>query len=187
MNIIYGGTFNPPTIAHYQIAKELLLRYPEANFSFLPANNFYEKDNIKDFHFRKEMLELLCERLGKKAMINDFELHLDRYYGTYYTLKHFPNSHFVIGADNLQSISTWINYPQVVIDNLFIVIPRDSIDIEKSFQENEVLEKNRSNFIIIEDFKPLSISSTIYRQTKDESYLLPEVANYIKKHQLYKE
>jgi nicotinate-nucleotide adenylyltransferase len=187
MQIIYGGSFNPPTIAHYEIAKTLLARFPEAEFSFLPANNFYEKDNLKDFHYRLEMLKILCEHLGARAKINDFELSLDRYYGTWYTLQHFPGSYFVIGADNLQTIENWINYPQVVLENKFIVLPRNRIDLASIFQSNEVLRNNKQNFLLIDDFPELDVSASAYRLTQDDSLLLPEVAKYIKEHNLYKE
>ena len=187
MKIIYGGSFNPPTIAHFQIAKALLARFTEAEFSFLPTNNFYEKDNLKDFHYRLEMLAILCKKLDGRATINDFELSLDRFYGTWYTLKHFPDSYFVIGADNLETIHNWINYPQVVVDNKFIVMPRNKIAIESIFQKNDVLKNNRQNFMIVEEFPELDISSSAYRLSQDEKLLLPEVAKYIKEHNLYKE
>ncbi|HHZ11177.1 MAG TPA: nicotinate-nicotinamide nucleotide adenylyltransferase [Acholeplasmataceae bacterium] len=187
MKILYGGSFNPPTLAHYQIAEYLLEKFPEAELHFLPANNFYEKDNLKDFRERFEMLEILCRRLGPRAKVNGFEGGLDRYYGTWYTLKHFPDAWFVIGADNLVNLPTWINYPAVVRENRFLVIPRPAVDIEEAFLANPMLSENRQNFHVLTDFPETGISSTLYRQTKDERLLLPEVADYIRKNDLYKE
>lgn len=187
MTILYGGSFNPPTIAHYKIASYLLDKFPDAKLEFLPANNFYEKNNLKDYHYRWQMLELLCARLGKRASINDFEIRLNKYYGTWYTIKHFPEAYFVIGADNLLTLHTWINYPAVVRKTRFLVIPRDQIDIEAVFQENSILRENRSNFTILADFPKIDASSSNYRKTKDEKYLLPEVAEFIRKNELYKE
>jgi nicotinate-nucleotide adenylyltransferase len=187
MTILYGGSFNPPTIAHYKIACYLLDKFSEAKLQFLPANNFYEKDNLKDYHYRCQMLELLCQRLGERASINDFEIRLDKYYGSWYTIKHFPNAYFVIGADNLLTIHTWINYPAVVREGRFLVIPRDQIDIEAVFEENPVLRENRDKFLILDDFPEIEVSSSLYRKTKDEKYLLPEVAEFIRKNDLYKE
>ncbi|MDD4000912.1 MAG: nicotinate (nicotinamide) nucleotide adenylyltransferase [Bacilli bacterium] len=185
--LLYGGSFNPPTVAHYLVARHLLLKYPKAELHFLPTNNFYPKDNLKDYQYRYEMLEILCRRLGSRAKVNDFELHLDKYYGTYYTLEHFPNAYFIIGADNLLNIDTWINYPMVIEKNKFIILPRNNIDIEAIIEKSPTLKANRDNFIIIENFSSVDISSSQYRQTKNIKYLLPEVAKYIKDNNLFKE
>lgn len=187
MQIIYGGSFNPPTIAHYMIAKYIIDLFPNDEFLFLPTNNFYEKDNLKDFKVRCEMLEIVCKELDYKAKISYFELELDRYYGTDYTLKHFNNPLFVIGADNLLSINRWINYPAVVINHKFIVVPRDEIDIDRVFKQNPILDHHKKNFIILKNFDKLYISSSKYRETKNPEYLLREVARYIDRNQLYKE
>jgi nicotinate-nucleotide adenylyltransferase len=187
MEIIYGGSFNPPTIAHYEIAKYIISMFPNDEFFFLPTSNFYEKDNLKDFQYRVDMLEILCRHLSGKAKISTFELELDRYMGTDYTLNHFQNPCFVMGADNLLAISTWINYPHVVITHRFLVIPRGNIDLERVFSENKILKKYRNHFTILDQFQKLYISSSEYRSTKDRKLLLPEVANYIEKNNLYKE
>jgi len=187
MVILYGGSFNPPTIAHFKIAKYIIEKFKDDQFFFLPTNNFYKKDNLKDFHYRCDMLEILCRKLDNKAQVSFFELELDKYYGTDYTLKHFEDPCFVLGADNLESITSWINYPNVVIDNKFIIVPRDDIDLDRIINDNEVLKKYRNNFIILENFNNIYISSSNYRKTKDDKLLLLEVAEYIKNNHLYKE
>ena len=178
------GSFNPPTLAHFQIARFLLEKFPEAELEFLPVNNFYEKDNLKDFR-KAGKLEILCRKLGARARVNSFESTLDKYYGTWHTLRHFPDSWFVIGTDNLASLPTWINYPAVAKENRFLVIPRPGVDSEEVFRKNPDLEECRNNFVLLlfrngDFFQPLS-------ETRDEKYLLPEVAEYIRKNYLYKE
>jgi len=187
MTIIYGGSFNPPTLAHYKIAKYILDKYPNSTLYFLPTNNFYAKENLNDFQYRLEMLELVVKRLGKRAKVSDFEGRLDKYYGTYYTLSHFPNSYFVMGADNFLTIKSWINYPNLIKDFKFIIIPSEKIDLESFINNDNELKKYKENFIILDDFKEIDLSSTNFRKTKDYSLLLPEVAQYIKEKNLYKE
>lgn len=187
MNIIYGGSFNPPTIAHYEIAKYILNEFPNSTLYFLPTNNSYAKNDLRDFNFRLKMLELVCDKLGSRAKVSNFEGKLDKYYGTYYTLSHFENPYFVMGADNLVTISSWINYPKLIEDYKFIILPRNNIDIYSIFQSDDNLMKNRNNFIILNKFKELDLSSSTYRKTKDGSLLLEEVDEFIKKNNLYKE
>ena len=43
MTIIYGGTFNPPTIAHFEIAKYLMNKFPNSKLVFLPTPLFMPK------------------------------------------------------------------------------------------------------------------------------------------------
>lgn len=187
MTIIYGGSFNPPTLAHFEIAKYIIKRYPNSEFYFLPTNNLYNKDNLKDFNLRVEMLEIVCANLDGRAKVSDFEGKLDKYYGTYYTLSHFEDPHFVMGADNFKSITSWINYPNIVIDFKFIIIPRDDIDIEEIIENDHNLKNNRNNLIILDKFTEIDLSSSIYRKTKDSRLLLKEVAEFIKNNNLYKE
>jgi nicotinate-nucleotide adenylyltransferase len=187
MEIIYGGSFNPPTQAHYEIAKYIIANFPNDEFFFLPTNNFYEKDNLKDFQYRVDMLTLVCKRLGPKAKISTFELELDQYLGTDYTLRHFHNPCFAMGADNLLAIEKWINYPNVIIDHKFIIFPRNNINLEKLFTDNKILKKYKNNFMIFDKFEELYESSTEYRNTKNSKILLPEVACYIEKNNITKE
>lgn len=187
MAIIYGGSFNPPTIAHFEIAKHIINMFPNEKFIFLPTNNFYKKENLKDFRIRVKMLDILCNKLGHKASISDFELKLDKYYGTYYTLEHFKNSYFVMGADNVLTLPKWIKYPEVVINNKFIIVPRNDIDLNKVFEDNQILKQYQENFIILNNFNKMYVSSSDYRKTLNDKYLLMEVVDFINKNKLYRD
>ena len=186
MKIIYGGSFNPPTLAHYQIGEYLLNKYPKANLIFLPTSSLYHKNDLAENKYRLEMLQIMSDKLGPRACVSDFEMKLDGYYGTSYTLSNFPNAYFVMGADNLQNICKWINFPNVVAQNKFIVLPRDNINIDKVIDEDDFLKKYKDNFIILNDFVESSISSTNYRTTRNKECLLPEISNYIIANNLYK-
>jgi len=187
MQIIFGGSFNPPTIAHIKIAQYLLDNFPEAELIFLPTNNFHIKDNLQDLRFRWQMLEIVCRFLNNRPTISDFELKLDRFYGTDYTLKHFPKAHFVIGADNLLTLPSWLNFPNVVINHQFIVFPRHQLDMENIILQHPILKQYRHHFMLINDFSEMYISSSDFRKTLDERLVIPEIAHFIKENHLYKE
>lgn len=185
MKIIYGGSFNPPTIAHYQIGEYLLNKYPEANLIFLPTSSLYHKDNLASDKDRLAMLQIMCDKLGPRACVSDFEINLDGYYGTSYTLSNFPNSYFVMGADNLETFYKWINYPSVIAKNKFMIIPRDNVNIDDIIGSDDFLKKYKNNLVILNDFPKISISSTNYRRTKNDDYLIQEINNYIYNNNLY--
>ncbi len=187
MKIIYGGSFNPPTIAHYQISQMILDKFPDSKIIFVPTSTNYEKTDLHDDKHRLEMLKIMCDKLGNRASISTYELDSPTYLGTYYTLKHFGDCYFLMGADNFDYIDKWMHFPDIVVENKFIVIPRDNYDIEKKFKENAILNKYRNHFIIFNDFNKIFISSSEYRQTKNSNLLLEEIKEYIEKNDLYKE
>ena len=41
MIVVFGGSFNPPTIAHHQIAKHILKQTECEQFFFLPVGDQY--------------------------------------------------------------------------------------------------------------------------------------------------
>lgn len=187
MTIIYGGSFNPPTIAHYEIAKYLILKFPKAKFYFLPTTNSYNKESLNDFKYRVKMLEITSKKLGKKARVSTYEAKQKKFNGTYYSLREFKDPYFVMGADNLETIASWINYENLIKEFRFIIIPRSKINIEEIFKNNELLSEYRNNFLILDEFKEIDLSSSLYRNTKDSSLLLEDVEKYILKNDLYKE
>lgn len=187
MNIIYGGSFNPPTIAHVKIAEFLMTRYKEAKFIFMPTANHYEKKNLIESTHRVHMLELVCEALGSQAAVSTQEIEDPLFLGTYNLLKGYKEAHFVMGADNLLGITRWIRYPEIIFENKFIIIPRPGIDVEKIFSENTVLQSARKNFEILTEFPYLDVSSSKFRETKDETLVLPSVYQYIIRNRLYEE
>ena len=184
--IIYGGAFNPPTIGHLRIIQYLVNKFPKNKIIILPTNNFYKSKEIVSYEHRKKMLEIMCEDIIDNIEISDYEQTLHDYLGTYYTLEYFNHPYFVIGADSLETLYKWIKYPDVVMDNKFIVFPRAEINIEQVINNNDVLKKYKNNFIICDDFIENNISSTGYRVGKNESYIDSNVLNYIKENGLYK-
>ena len=185
--IIYGGAFNPPTIGHLEIIKYLVNKFTDKQVVILPTNNFYKSKDIVSFKHRQTMLEIMCKDFLDKIVISNYEETLDKYYGTYFTLKHFNHPYFVMGADSLQTIHTWINYPNVFIENKFIVFPRSNININNVIECNEILSKYRNNIVICDDFDEVLSSSTDYRKNKNEDIITEEVKQYIYRNNLYKE
>ena len=49
MMIVFGGAFNPPTIAHLNIIKKLLSTYKGSHVLLLPVGNDYSKSEFFDY------------------------------------------------------------------------------------------------------------------------------------------
>lgn len=183
MIIIYGGAFNPPTKAHYLIAKMLIEKFNPDTFYFLPVGEKYNKDGMARYHDRFNMINLVSEILPNSVVSN--KENEPEFRGTYYMLKEFKeideNLYFVMGADNFDYLDNWIMASNLISEFKFIVLKRKGYDVDKLISEKYY--EHKDNFTIIDIDLP--ISSTEFRTHKDEEILLPCVYEYIKENNLY--
>ncbi len=180
MNIVYGGSFNPPTKAHERIVNLLQKKFKPQNIIIVPTASNYTWKNVPSFKHRYNM----CCIAFKKALVSDIENKNLNYKGTLFTLetlsKTYDDIYFCMGADNILQIKKWINYEILLKKFHFIILGRNGIDVE-SFVENNLKEyKDRFIFIDLD----IDISSSMYRNTKDISLISEEVLEYIKKNNL---
>jgi nicotinate-nucleotide adenylyltransferase len=186
MNIVYGGSFNPPTIAHLHIISTLLETFENSKVVVLPVGNDYKKPDLLDFNHRFSMLKLLIESIKNDVVISDIENH-SGYHGTLKTLEDlsevYKELYFVIGSDNLESLKTWISYKTLLDKYPFIVMNRNHFMTE---EKAELMFKDIKHKFIFVDFD-MDVSSSKIREDieKNKKYLTKEVYEYIKKHKLY--
>ena len=89
----FGGSFNPPTYAHINVAKMSIEKFNLDAVYFVPVGNLYNKLSLIDENYRYKMLELICDdkimveniELGRKQTLNTlqaFELIEQKYKST---------------------------------------------------------------------------------------------------------
>lgn len=207
---IFGGTFDPVHIGHYEIVKYFVDNYIVDEMWILPSYESPHKDidTKKSFDDRVNMLKLEFNDL-KSVVINTFE---EDYYNTtkektysYEVLnalkKKYLNCrfHFVVGFDSIKNIHTWHNYVDLIRDYLFYIFDREdnefkTIEQKKNYLDN--LGKNYGFKFIYEmfDIKITDISSTHIRELlldyknndeELEKYLNNNVLKYILENKLY--
>lgn len=184
MQILYGGAFNPPTQAHFRIIEYLSHHYPNDELILLPANQYYKTD-VVSFEHRQKMLELMIESITTKVTISNYEANQMKFSGTIETLRAFNHPLFVLGADQILAIEQWIAFPQVIVENQFLVFPRNGIDVEIFINNHPILQPYHNHFTMAMDFTECNVSSGQYRMY-EQKVLTPEVERYINEHQLYK-
>ncbi|MBM7452753.1 nicotinate-nucleotide adenylyltransferase [Acholeplasma morum] len=183
MIIIYGGSFNPPTKAHKTIKDYLMKKYSPSLFIFLPVGNKYPKSGLVSYEHRKAMLKLISEETS--VVVSDFE-QTETFTGTVSALDHFSKLYneevfFVLGADNLKNIGTWIENDRLISTYRFIAIDRDHQIKDMIKDLNLPLER-----FSIENLDLKEKSSRFRENPKENTQELDEsVLNYIKKHHLY--
>ncbi len=183
MVLVFGGSFNPPTKAHYEIIKKLQQSFEPKKIILVPVGDSYHwKERLLPFDRRFDMLKILTKdldgvELSKAEDTTDF-------LGTYHTLKTLKINdeqlYFVVGTDHLETIEKWKNYEALLKEFGFIVILRKNYPADFTIFERHQTPYYR--FYFESDISSSRVRSAV-RKHKDD--LLPEVYDYIVKMNLY--
>ena len=174
---IYIGSFNPVHKGHIDVVNYLLTN----NYKVLivPTLAYWDKDNLAPIIDRINMLKYF-----ENDKIKIDQEH-NKYAYTYQLMRALKKNYddelyLIIGADNIIEFDKWKEY-QELLKYKIIVMNRDNIDI------NSYIEKYHSNnFIVVNDYKYIDISSSEIRNNLDSKYLDSKVLKYIKDNNLYR-
>jgi len=190
MIVVFGGAFNPPTIAHQQIFYYVKQHLDCTEFIYLPVSSTYTKRSLASDQHRLQMLKLMTRNLPG-AKVSTMEFDDPDYLGTYQSLVRIQELHqgeiiaFIIGADNLAKLPKWINIKGLLNEFKFIVINRNHLDIRQMIEDDRLLSQFPDAFITLPDFD-VDVSSTAFRGTLDPGSVTTEVYDYIMVHELYR-
>jgi len=190
----FGGSFNPPTKAHYYLAEKVIETVNLDKLFFVPVGNYYKKDGLVDEKYRYEMLKLMCSK-NEKMEVLDIELNVHKQLKAIDAFKmikyKYPkdNLYYIMGADNLAKISKWESSEELIKNFKFIILNRGNYVIEDIIKNNSLLLEHKNNFIELENNEHSNTSSTDVRnkiKSKDMNIdILDEVQTYIKENRLY--
>lgn len=192
----FGGSFNPVTFAHTNLAKKVVDVCNLDKLVFVPMSDSYTKEGLIEFKFRYDMLKIVCNK-DKKLEVSDIE---DRQKTRLYAIDIFEiiksqykseDIYYIMGTDNLEKIKNWKGYNDLVQKYKYIILERKENAFNNIANNNTEIMGNRGNFIIVSDYKYNDISSTLVREkikkNEDILDLVPkEIAEYIKENNLYK-
>ena len=193
--VVFGGSFNPPTNAHFALA-EHISELPEVEgVLFVPVGDLYPKDTLIRSKFRVDML---CEVIRKnpKFYISLIEVNANRSMNTVDTMRElqleYPEQElcFLMGSDNLEQLPDWDGAKELIEEFQILVVSRNGQDVEGLFEGNPLLRENREKFTFTADFVGTDISSTAIRnrirEGKSVRYLVPdEISDYLAREKLY--
>ncbi len=180
---IFGGTFNPFHIGHYEMLKciceidyiDKVLVMPD---KIPPHKDF---DNVVDDIHRQNMCSLICDDFNKAELcLIEFEREGKSY--TIDTIKQLQkiytqdNFFVVIGGDMLSTLDTWYDWRELITRTSFIAFKRDGLaDFEKSYKR---LTDYGADITVITN-KITDVSSTKLRKKIDKNLLPQKVYDYI--------
>lgn len=200
MIAVYGGCFNPPTIAHIKTVETMLKLKDMTKVIVIPLSDKYEKPGLASGTHRYEMMKLCFKneprvKLSSLDLRSSHQLTTIEYMEIYGELFDEPLA-FVCGTDNLRYLSTWNDADKILRNYDVIIVKRDSESLEDIIDNDELLRKHKEKFITINDIgvdTKLDISSTKARnclKSCDDKGLqvcvTKDIAEYANKNGLYR-
>lgn len=187
---IFGGTFNPPHIAHSIVAENVRQQLNLDKIIFIPTGNPPLKNSIPAIHriamaslaFGQnknfEVSEIEIDRPDEKSFtVNTLQMLKEKYKNEEVDL------YLIIGVDNLIDLPKWKEPEKLFELSEVVVMNRPNF----SHKDSEIKFSSKVKFVKVPF---LEISSSMIRQLVSEKrsvkYLVnPDVENYIKDHKLY--
>ncbi|MBL9018876.1 MAG: nicotinate (nicotinamide) nucleotide adenylyltransferase [Myxococcales bacterium] len=186
---LFGGSFNPPHVAHELAALYVLETQPVDELWLLPVYQhvFDEKQGLAPYEDRVAMCQLVADALGPRAKVSRAEEALAREPGfqgsrTFDLLELLARAHpgieprWVVGSDILGETDKWYRWDDVVARAPLIVLERPGHPTPPAYQRGLPMP---------------DVSSTRIREALKARRQLPDllprsVMEYIERRQLYR-
>lgn len=194
--VIFGGTFNPPTRAHLDIATEALYYLDAEKVLFVPVSDLYKKDDVEISYHRVNMLNLAIGNF-RRLEIDFTEVDSVKLTYTYETVEKIKSQYqdkelfLLIGADNLEDFKNWKNQRSIMENCSLLVVNRNNSSIDEIIESNEILTEFKDK-IIEAPIEEIEISSTEVRNRIAsgeleglENLVDKEVIEYMVENKLY--
>lgn len=170
-----GGSFNPPTLAHYILMQKAVDALDADKGIFVPVSDAYLRRKMKHCHppvvlspeMRVRMLQSMC--IDSRMTVCEKEMGTVEA-RTVFTLIELQNEYpdaelyFLIGADKLALLVHLAEKSDFLKKFKIVLYSRDKTEVEKILQENEVLSQYLQRIVILPQPEGTdSISSSIVR------------------------
>lgn len=190
---LFGGTFDPPHIAHINLINTVIKKLNLHTVYFIPTAKHPLKENTKitSVEIRCEMLEAALNNYPE-FRLSKIEIDRPAISFTIDTIKNFcryekisnATLFFILGSDNINEFHLWKDPEQIFKLAKIVVLRRPGSE------ESPVIDKYK-NRIILMDLPLIPVSSTDLRHKigngQDYHNLIPcGVAEIIDKYNLYR-
>ena len=181
---LFGTSADPPTLAHQQIILWLSKHY---DLVVVWASNNPSKQHQVNLKTRTKMLGLLveesdycgsnvllCPNISDRKTVNTISKAKAIWSDAQFT--------FIVGSDLVKQISKWYQIEKVLEQVKILIVPRLSYELTNSDSEKLRALGARYDFA---DLPISKISSSQYRETKDNKLLTPALQKYLQQSYLY--
>lgn len=188
---IFGGSFDPPHIAHtLGILYALELARIEKLLIIPCLKHPFQKD-ISSYEHRFNMCKIAFEIFSRYVEISDIEKERQE---TSYTIdtvlilkEKYPNVDFVliIGSDILPDTPKWKNFDRVKKEVSIFVLPRPNIKNIEDPTLTEIIQQYPQPNFMLPDISSTQIRNLIKQNQPVLKYISKDVWEYIKENNLY--
>ncbi len=172
---IFGGSFDPPHIAHEKIAYKVLDKLDIKKVFIVPTYLSPFKNDFKlSPQDRFELMDTLFKD-NKNIEVSKFEINQHKPVPSVETVKHFKNLYspnkiyFVIGSDNLEKLPLWTSFNELNSLVEFIVVSREGYEVK-----NDII-----SFINVK--MNIDISSTSLKENLQLEYIPDKIKQKVLK------
>ena len=200
---ILGGSFDPPHLGHYLIARQVLELTGIEEIWILPYYNTASFDKVFEKKLLSPLIRLEMARLLEEDAIraSDFEILHNKPSITIVTMEMLNKKYsehtfsWIMGSDKLKDFQKYDRWEELVHKHSLIIFPREHMlwELEERVKEAFRVDVIPENVLVLNnrDLVLTNISSTLTRErvAKDMSIrnlVVPKVEEYIKKNGLYK-
>ena len=160
---IMGGSYNPITSVHIQIARYVHEQVDINEIWLMPCEKHLQKDGLEKFEHRYKMCQIAAEPYNTFIKVSDFET-VNKDGGSYSLLSRLTREFnvefsYIIGMDQANNFYTWKNYQLLERKVRFIVVPRLGVvpNPERTWYLNE-------SHIYLKNFPAVDTSATKVRE-----------------------
>ena len=187
---IFGGSFDPPHFGHQRVIDEALKSLDIEKVILIPTFlNPFKSTSFLDSSLRLE----LCKSFFKNVEVSTYEVDQKRSVTSYESVIHFKslgyeNIYLIIGADNLEKLSTWASYDKLKELVNFVVATRDNLPIDSKYiklnvdakisstQEREKMQDMQTRVSKITEVLDMNKAEAIETfDLKDKDYFVDQV------------
>lgn len=179
----FGGSFNPPTIAHLEIVNLAIEKFDLDKVVVIPMGDKYEKPELIAFKYRYEMLIKMFENNNKVEISKAQENQEKRSYAidSFKTIDEnykFDEKYFIMGLDNFINIDNWKDSEKLKKYN-YIVFNRNNKNIIKNYKNVKFLN-------VFKNISSTEARNKLKSRENVENILTKEIIEYVLEKELYK-
>jgi nicotinate-nucleotide adenylyltransferase len=130
---LFGGSFNPPHVAHQMVALYVLETAPVDGLWFVPCFRHPFDKPLAPFEDRFHMCERAAAALGSRVRVSDIERDIGGESRTLRTVRRLEELHpehafsLVIGGDLVAEVPTWYGGAELQKSTPFLVVGRGGV------------------------------------------------------------
>jgi len=167
---IFGGSFDPPHLAHQEIVTEAIKSLDIEKLLIIPAYlNPFKSSSLAPASKRLEWCQTLFKDIDK-VIVEEYEIQQNKSTYTSQTVKHFNKTYdvkyLIIGSDNVPTLTQWKHFEWLNENIIWVIFARGDDDLDLS---------------LLREWKMMTLDIPVSSTQIRESQILDYVDNKIKK------